>query len=138
MATMNVKVMCSHSRIIFAACLNCRYPQDNSLMNGDVHSAPNGRPNGGLKLHPNGVRDVRRPSTRQRIPTADEFPVLAGSATPPPRSPGPNGPSGPTAAQVLQAPAPVRRESHKTSVSGSDDSEPVHRSPVPSKVRQAE
>lgn len=46
--------------------------------------------------------------TKQRVPNADEFPVLAGSITPPSRSPLTG--NGPTAAQVLQAPAPTRRE----------------------------
>jgi len=54
---------------------------------------------------------------KQRVPNADEFPVLAGSTTPPARSPGSlvNGHvhSGPTAAQVLQAPAPIRKDSGK-------------------------
>ncbi|KAL0951467.1 hypothetical protein HGRIS_008155 [Hohenbuehelia grisea] len=49
----------------------------------------------------------------QRVPNADDFPVLAGSTTPPTRSPGLNGITngfhGPTAAQVLQAPPPFRR-----------------------------
>jgi len=55
---------------------------------------------------------------KQRVPNADEFPVLAGSTTPPARSPGVNGslPNGnghaaPTAAQILQAPRPVRSNS---------------------------
>ncbi|KAH9951023.1 hypothetical protein B0H21DRAFT_859868 [Amylocystis lapponica] len=59
----------------------------------------------------NGSRAEKKfPSKPQRVPNADEFPVLA-STTPPLRSPGLNGPtsgmySGPTAAQVLQAPPP--------------------------------
>jgi hypothetical protein len=52
---------------------------------------------------------------QQRVPNADDFPVLAGSTTPPARSPGhaslTNG--HPTAAQVLQAPAPNRKDSGK-------------------------
>lgn len=57
--------------------------------------------------------------TKQRVPNADEFPVLTGSITPPSRSPGhngilPNG-NGPTAAQVLQAPPPLRKENSKES-----------------------
>lgn len=46
---------------------------------------------------------------QQRIPNADDFPVLAGSVTPPARSPGVGPMNGPTAAQVLQAPAPYRK-----------------------------
>ncbi|TCD67107.1 hypothetical protein EIP91_000570 [Steccherinum ochraceum] len=68
--------------------------------------------------YPNGVRpaDKRPVAPRpQRVPSADEFPVLTGSSTPPLRSPGPNGTflnghSGPTAAQVLQAPPPQRKD----------------------------
>lgn len=47
---------------------------------------------------------------RQRIPNPDDFPVLAGSTTPPSRSPGPHGRFGPTAAQVLQAPPPTTKK----------------------------
>ncbi|RDB29633.1 hypothetical protein Hypma_015741 [Hypsizygus marmoreus] len=68
----------------------------------------------------NGVRSDKRPTAvRQRVPNADEFPVLAGSITPPTRSPGVNGiltnGNGPTAAQVLQAPPPVRKDTSKES-----------------------
>jgi hypothetical protein len=70
----------------------------------------------------NGVRVDKKPLTiKQRVPNADEFPVLAGATTPS-RSPGlngvmlnGNGHSTPTAAQVLQAPPPVRRDSTKDS-----------------------
>ncbi|KAF8167704.1 hypothetical protein B0H34DRAFT_792399 [Crassisporium funariophilum] len=74
---------------------------------------------GGPKHNHAGVNGNGQPHKRfstvkqQRVPNADEFPVLAGSTTPPNRAPGANGtlvngngPSGPTAAQVLQAPAP--------------------------------
>lgn len=74
-------------------------------------------------------------STKQRVPNADEFPVLGGSTTPPTRS-GVNGllngqvHAGPTAAQVLQAPAPVKKEPAKdVRVSPSEAPRPV-----PSKV----
>ncbi|KAG6817722.1 hypothetical protein H0H87_004513 [Tephrocybe sp. NHM501043] len=80
------------------------------------HSESNGRPrfNNGNKNgyhHQNGARPEKRPPPfkQQRVPNADEFPVLAGSVTPPARSTNglPNG-NGPTAAQVLSAPAPFR------------------------------
>jgi hypothetical protein len=74
---------------------------------------------------------------KQRVPNADEFPVLAGSTTPPSRSPGLNGSlphvnghSGPTAAQVLQAPPPVRRDS------ATKESVTRHATPDSSKVTQ--
>jgi hypothetical protein len=46
------------------------------------------------------------------VPNADEFPVLGGSSTPPQVN-GHTTPNGPTAAQVLQAPA-VRKEIPKS------------------------
>ncbi|KAI0936709.1 hypothetical protein AcV5_004781 [Taiwanofungus camphoratus] len=69
----------------------------------------------------NHLPNVSRPEKKfsppkpQRVPNADEFPVLT-STTPPLRSPGTHGPastgySGPTAAQVLQAPPPARKDS---------------------------
>jgi hypothetical protein len=66
----------------------------------------------------NGARVDKRPTPKQRVPSADEFPVLTGSTTPPSRSPGlngslSNGHSGPTAAQVLQAPPPARIDGGK-------------------------
>jgi hypothetical protein len=55
------------------------------------------------------------PPVKQRLPSADDFPVLSGSTTPPLRSPGVNGVSnGPTAAQILSAPAPRREASTRT------------------------
>ncbi|PCH33896.1 hypothetical protein WOLCODRAFT_160435 [Wolfiporia cocos MD-104 SS10] len=60
----------------------------------------------------NGARPEKKvaPPKPQRLPSADDFPVLS-STTPPLRSPGSNTPTingynGPTAAQVLQAPPP--------------------------------
>lgn len=57
---------------------------------------------------------------QQRIPNPDEFPVLAGTITPPSRPSGlngvwvnGNGHAGPTAAQILQAPPTVRKEVKK-------------------------
>lgn len=51
---------------------------------------------------------------KQRVPNADEFPVLGGSSTPPQVN-GHTGHNGPTAAQILQAPA-VRKEVLKSDV----------------------
>lgn len=67
---------------------------------------------------------------QQRVPNADEFPVLGNLASPSAKSSGANGyfPShnGPTAAQILQAPAPPRKDAfpmangtHTSSESGS-------------------
>ena len=50
-----------------------------------------------------------------RIPNPDEFPVLAGTITPPSRPSGVwNGQAGSTAAQILQAPS-ARKEGNKES-----------------------
>ncbi|CCM04200.1 uncharacterized protein FIBRA_06366 [Fibroporia radiculosa] len=79
----------------------------------------------GFKSHyaSNGVRPDKKsaPMKPQRVPNADEFPVLTSttpSTTPPLRSPALHGSSaagytGPTAAQVLQAPAP-RKDGQQT------------------------
>ncbi|GBE77794.1 predicted protein [Sparassis crispa] len=82
---------------------------------------------------PNGVRLEKKviPPRPQRLPSADEFPVLA-SATPPLRSPplnasGSSGYTGPTAAQVLLAPPPSRKDA-QPDVRGST---PEHDSSTP-------
>lgn len=56
-------------------------------------------------------RAEKKFTPKQRVPNADEFPVLGGS-TGSSRS-SVNGSYGPTAAQVLQAPAPTRKETAK-------------------------
>ena len=103
-----------------------------------LHATDPGRPRhpqGTKNNHAvNGTRVDKKPlSVKQRVPNADEFPVLVGSTTPPSRSPGLNGTtfngnghSVPTAAQVLQAPPPVRKDSAKESSTTPD--------PVKSKV----
>ncbi|KAI0080340.1 hypothetical protein K474DRAFT_1704890 [Panus rudis PR-1116 ss-1] len=69
---------------------------------------------------PNGGRYDKRPFAPkpQRVPSADEFPVLGGSSTPPLRTPTINGHSGPTAAQVLQAPPPRKEKDSQPSTRG--------------------
>ncbi|KAF8641050.1 hypothetical protein AX17_000694 [Amanita inopinata Kibby_2008] len=67
----------------------------------------------------NGTQTNKRSApVKQRVPNADEFPVLGGSTTPPTRNVNglPNG--APTAAQVLQAPAPMKKESSQSSTRG--------------------
>lgn len=78
----------------------------------------------------NGTREKRAAAaaTRQRVPNPDEFPVLAGSTTPPMRSPPSlNGSisGAPTAAQVLLAPAPGRKEGEKDPSVRGTSPEPV-------------
>ncbi|KAE9400538.1 hypothetical protein BT96DRAFT_992853 [Gymnopus androsaceus JB14] len=87
----------------------------------------------GFKNGPNGSNNHRRPPPpmkQQRVPNADEFPVLGNLASPSAKSSSANGyfPShnGPTAAQILQAPAPPRKDAfpmangtHTSSESGS-------------------
>ncbi|KAF8832172.1 hypothetical protein HHX47_DHR1000894 [Lentinula edodes] len=63
------------------------------------------------------------PIKQQRVPNADEFPTLGNLASPPPKSSSVyfsngNGHSGPTAAQVLQAPPPRRDSESFPSVNG--------------------
>jgi hypothetical protein len=86
------------------------------------------KPNG---INGNHVNNNKKPPIKQRVPNADEFPVLSGAVTPPARSPGTNGSLlngnghiGPTAAQVLQAPAPTRKDSRENILGGSSDSKP--------------
>jgi len=87
--------------------------------------------------HPNPIRPEKRgsgpPRPQQRVPNADDFPILAGSTTPPARSPGAMSlTNGLTAAQILQAPAPVRKDSAQkihTQSSKSDTASDGSRSP---------
>jgi hypothetical protein len=85
----------------------------------------------GVKHHNAGAHNNKKyaPVKQQRVPNADEFPVLAGSTTPPSRGSGhhPNGigHSGPTAAQVLQAPPPARKEGSKESSTRGGTPDPV-------------
>ncbi|KII94153.1 hypothetical protein PLICRDRAFT_50137 [Plicaturopsis crispa FD-325 SS-3] len=101
---------------------NARYPQ------GPKSHAVNGHgPRPDSKRAP--------PPSKQRVPNADEFPTLAGFATPPLRSPGwnaSNGNAGPTAAQVLQAPPPARRDSAKGSTrNGTPEPAPENKDNTP-------
>jgi len=115
-------------------------PQNGADGSSRSHSTdPGGRPRfpqGVRSNMTNGTRVDKRVTAKQRVPNADEFPVLAGSTTPPSRSPGVNGVFtngnayyGPTAAQVLQAPPPMRRDSAK---------EPSTRGATPDPVRPAQ
>ena len=80
-----------------------RYPQGKSQHGGNNNSHPQN------KATPK----------QQRIPNPDEFPVLAGTITPPSRSCGVwvngNGHVGLTAAQILQTPLTLRKEGNKES-----------------------
>ena len=84
----------------------------------------------------NGARPNGKPvaQPKQRVPNADEFPVLAGTTTPPARSPlgAPAGLGGPTAAQVLQNPAPSRKDLVKDLFRGGapKTSPPVEATPI--------
>lgn len=120
-------------------------PQNGAEGSSRSHSTdPGGRPRFSQAIKNingvNGARGDKRVTAKQRVPNADEFPVLAGSTTPPSRSSGPNGLLangngyyGPTAAQVLQAPPPVRRDSARESSTRGATPDPVR--PVqPAKV----
>jgi hypothetical protein len=65
------------------------------------------------------------------VPNADEFPVLGGSSTPPQVN-GYNTHTGPTAAQVLQAP-PVRKDTSKSDNSSTEGQEQFR--PIVGQVR---
>ncbi|KAI0830559.1 hypothetical protein BC628DRAFT_1416101 [Trametes gibbosa] len=80
----------------------------------------------------NGPRPDRKfaPPKLQRVPNADEFPVLGGSSPSISRGPSVNGSvtsaySGPTAAQVLQAPPPVRKDLQVTRGSSPEQTSPA-------------
>jgi hypothetical protein len=88
-------------------------------MNGRSRPPPNFRPNGPPVAQ---NRQDKRPYAKQRVPGADEFPTLAGTAPSPSRSPGVNGYTERTAAQVLQAPAPSRKDSFRE-IASSDSSD---------------
>lgn len=103
--------------------------RSHSSEGGGRPRVPHGHKSNGVV---NGARVDKRPTPKQRVPSADEFPVLTGSTTPPSRSPGQNGSfsnghSGPTAAQVLQAPPPVRLDGGKESTTRSGSPESVCR-----------
>ncbi|TEB38925.1 hypothetical protein FA13DRAFT_418288 [Coprinellus micaceus] len=84
--------------------------------------------------HQNGVNGKRVPGAAtvrpQRVPSADDFPVLPGSVTPPKRV---NGVNGPTAAQILSAPAPIKKENTASTVSTSGSVRARSPEPVSSK-----
>lgn len=81
------------------------------------------------------------PPKPQRLPSADEFPVLAGSSTPPLRSPGTSSASGwsggLTAAQILQAPAPKRDSQPGTRGASPTNGRPAQPVKVCSVIRQS-
>ncbi|KAF9460139.1 hypothetical protein BDZ94DRAFT_1170296 [Collybia nuda] len=102
-------------------------------------SSDHGRPRFVKNNHAtNGLRnDKKPPAIKQRVPNADEFPVLAGSTTPPSKSLGfngalsnGNGNSAPTAAQVLQAPPPTRKDSVKESSTRGTTPDPIKVKPI--------
>ncbi|KAI9060548.1 hypothetical protein FKP32DRAFT_1613539 [Trametes sanguinea] len=82
-----------------------------------------------------GPRQDRKfvPPKPQRVPNADEFPVLGGSS-PSSRVPSANGSvtpgySGPTAAQVLQAPPPPKKDAQPTRGNTPDQAPPAPATP---------
>ncbi|ESK98092.1 protein with ankyrin repeats [Moniliophthora roreri MCA 2997] len=103
--------------------------QNGPQINGKAESQNRPRHGMGFKNGPNGAvppNNKRSPPPKQRVPNADDFPVLAGSTTPPTKAVNGyfngNGHTGPTAAQVLQAPPPGRRESANVTRTASPDS----------------
>ncbi|KIJ21945.1 hypothetical protein PAXINDRAFT_159931 [Paxillus involutus ATCC 200175] len=106
---------------------NTQLQQNGTTNSSRSQSTDPGNRSKGIKS--NGPRVEKKPVVKhQRVPNADEFPVLGGSTTTSSRSsvngaPAVNGPAGPTAAQVLQAPAPFRKESQKESTTRSTSPE---------------
>jgi len=99
-------------------------PQENRppRQNGTAASSRSQSTDAGNRRGPKpAVRVDKRQSLRQRVPSADEFPVLGGTITPPSRSsvngsaPLVNGHSGPTAAQILQNATAFRGKDSTTS-----------------------
>jgi hypothetical protein len=116
-----------------------RQPNGTAASSRSQSSEAGGRPRHGAKGH-HGNRAEKKPAVKpQRVPNADEFPVLAGSTTPPSRSSGsnimlPNGHAGPTAAQVLSAPPPARARKDVSKESGTKEpSTPPATSPTSEK-----
>ncbi|KAF8349706.1 hypothetical protein F5887DRAFT_1058981 [Amanita rubescens] len=107
------------------ANLNIRDDQIRQDRSGDNNAGHGGRAkfDRGSKNHHGGSANGSHASkklvvTKQRVPDADEFPVLGGSVTPPNRQPNGMANGAPTAAQVLQAPPPIRKETSQTSTRG--------------------
>lgn len=113
---------------------NTERPNEGTL--NKVRPQPNGKHQNlsGFNGHHNHIKKAQH-TRQQRVPSADEFPVLAGSITPPKFVNG-NGHIGLTAAQVLQAPPPMRKDvskdSSKDSSTRNTTPEPAHG--VPSRV----
>ncbi len=101
---------------------------------GTLHklkSQPNGKHHNlsGFNGHHNHIKKGQHTRQHpQRVPSADEFPVLAGSITPPKIVNG-NGHIGLTAAQVLQAPPPMRKDVSKDSSTRNTTPEPARGMP---------
>ncbi|KAF8632966.1 hypothetical protein AX15_001563 [Amanita polypyramis BW_CC] len=109
---------------------NLHIRDDQSRPDGLFRSGDNGG-HGGRTKYDRGFRHhggnmngshigKKPPIPKQRVPDADEFPVLGGSTTPPNRQP--NG--GPTAAQVLQAPPPVGKGGSHSGTRGTTPDSP--------------
>lgn len=105
-----------------------RTPRNNgvdtsSRSSSDGGSRPKYQPNG--KHHNNhAVKKAGAPNKllpAQRVPSADDFPVLAGTVTPPKTNGHANGM---TAAQVLQAPPPFRKDAAPSKESSTRNTTP--------------
>jgi len=82
-------------------------PRPNGTTASSRSQSTDGSRSRGIKPH-GPPRADKKFTAKQRVPNADEFPVLGGSTSSSRSSV--NGSYGPTAAQVLQAPAPVRKD----------------------------
>ncbi|KAF9076071.1 hypothetical protein BDP27DRAFT_880661 [Rhodocollybia butyracea] len=116
------------------ASLNVRDRDSRLHQNGHAqenHVKPDNRPRfpqQGFKNGPNSLNNKRPPPLKQqRVPNADDFPVLGNLASPSAKSsststylPNGNGQGGPTAAQIVSAPA--RRKDSVPATRASSDS----------------
>lgn len=157
LANMAIRDVGLFSHVVFTSTISSRVQEAPQQQNGNTNSSrshstdPGSRPRyfQGPKHNHNGVNgqnarlEKRPPVVKQRVPNADEFPVLTGSITPPSRSSGVNGTlpngdshSGPTAAQVLRAPPPARKDSTKESSTRGASPDPTR--PVMVKVRPSQ
>jgi hypothetical protein len=119
----------------FCAFLMCLQNGNHAQRQGSSGSTtPSERgPRGANGTHARPSKSTPAPPPKQRVPNADEFPVLGGSSTPPQVN-GHVTHTGPTAAQVLQTPA-VRKDPPKPDASTSVTEGQEQFRPIVSQVR---
>ncbi|KAF8683321.1 RNA-binding, Nab2-type zinc finger [Rhizoctonia solani] len=125
-----------------------RYPSSNGRFNGHRSRQPTNHQDGPPPAHiPPGTKlpfapGVEYQNAGQRVPNADDFPVLkggSGSDKPAPVAPTNGSGNGLTAAQVLQAPAPAKKGKADSEVVGdlADALSKVHVNGLPAPAFEA-